>query len=109
MDPPRPPPMLPALPPRTDGLYTASNYLFVPSLREFEQVAQDEVDDGLASAADTQAQLWVEAARDGKNIFSDDHATNDHHVQIQKQQRRWTSTFSMNFSACQQFWNANSV
>lgn len=62
----RPGPPLPPPPSGTsDGLMLASEFLFVPAQREFEMIAQDEVADGLASAADTQAQLWVEAAQEG--------------------------------------------
>ena len=66
MEPPRLPPPPPGVPAQhTDGLYLAGEFLFVPASREFEQIAQDEVADGLASSADTQAQLWVEAAQEG--------------------------------------------
>lgn len=61
---PRPPPP-PGVLSSPDGLNLAAGYLFVPAQRDFEEVAQDEVEDGLASAADTQAQLWVEAAQTG--------------------------------------------
>ena len=105
----------------SDGLYTASDFLFVPAQREFEMVAQDEVADGLASAADTQAQLWVEAAQEGAIslslsdplhrarsslslrrhiLFHRLHAT---HIQIPRTRSSSTSPSSMSSSVCRAF------
>lgn len=46
-------------------MYFASPYAFFPETEEQEEIYQDEIEDGIASCASTQAEIWANEAKSG--------------------------------------------